>query len=129
MMNNCEQCVVKNKAICSALDADELIAINRLSRKVSIKAGQALIWEGDDSLIVANVVEGAFKLTSSLEDGREQIIGLLYPSDFVGRPFGDKNEYTVTALADSKSAYSLDPILISLFANIQIWSINYCNGR
>ncbi|MEH6757878.1 MAG: helix-turn-helix domain-containing protein [Parasphingorhabdus sp.] len=102
MMTSCDQCVVKNKAICSALDPDELIAINRLSRKVSIKAGQALIWEGDDSLIVANVVEGAFKLTSSLEDGREQIIGLLYPSDFVGRPFGDKNEFSVTALADSK---------------------------
>ncbi len=102
MLSNCEQCVVRNKSICSALDPDELIAINRLTRKVAIKAGQALIWEGDDSLIVANVVEGAFKLTSSLEDGREQIIGLLYPADFVGRPFGDKNEYSVTALADSK---------------------------
>lgn len=102
MINNCDQCVVRNKSICSALDSDELIAINRLTRKVAIKAGQALIWEGDDSLIVANVVEGAFKLTSSLEDGREQIIGLLYPSDFVGRPFGDRNEYSVTALADSK---------------------------
>ncbi|MEM8917254.1 MAG: Crp/Fnr family transcriptional regulator [Pseudomonadota bacterium] len=101
-MNPCETCAVRNQAICSALDPEELGILNRIGRSLSMQKGQSLMWEGDQSLTVANIISGVFKLTSSLEDGREQIIGIAYPSDFVGRPFGDTNEYTVTALTDAK---------------------------
>ncbi len=61
-----------------------------------------MIWEDDDSLLVANVIDGVLKLTTSTEDGREQIVGVAYPSDFIGRPFGQTSRATVVALTDAR---------------------------
>ena len=101
-MSLCETCVVSNRAICSALDSTEMGQLNRIGRQIEIKKGHTLMWEGEDSLVVASIVVGIFKLSSSLEDGREQIISLAFPADFVGRPFGKKNEYSVEALTDAR---------------------------
>jgi CRP/FNR family transcriptional regulator len=60
------------------------------------------MWEGEDSVLVANVVEGVLKLSSGTEDGREQIVGVVYPSEFIGRPFGSVNGQGVTALTDAQ---------------------------
>ena len=65
-------------------------------------AGEPLIWEDDDSLLVANVIDGVLKLVTSTEDGREQIVGVAYPSDFIGRPFGQTTRASVVALTDAR---------------------------
>lgn len=101
-MVSCDTCVVRNRAICSVLDKDELGVLSHIGRTINLEKGKTLFWEGDESLMVANIVEGVFKLTSSLDDGREQIVSVAFPSDFIGRPFGNKSEYTVTALSDAK---------------------------
>lgn len=101
-MSSCDTCVVRNRAICSVLESSELHALSSIGRSIKLSKGQTFVWEGDDSLMVANIIEGVFKLTSSLDDGREQIIGVAFPSDFVGRPFGTKTAYSVTALSDAK---------------------------
>lgn len=101
-MGSCDTCVVRNRAICAALDTDEIQALSTIGRRKTLAAGDPLIWEGDDSLLVANVIDGILKLTNSTEDGREQIVGVVYPSDFIGRPFGPKSGHSVTALTDSR---------------------------
>jgi CRP/FNR family transcriptional regulator len=101
-MNSCLNCHVRNRAICSALESDEVEALNKIGRRQSIKRGQVLIWEGDESLLVANVIDGVLKLSTSTADGREQIVGVVYPSDFIGRPFGANAQHTVTALTDAR---------------------------
>lgn len=101
-MSACDTCLVRNRAICAALDADEIVTLNRIGRTRTISAGQALIWEGDDSLLVANVVEGVLKLSTGTGDGREQIVGIVYPADFIGRPFGARSQHTVTALTEAR---------------------------
>lgn len=101
-MSVCEDCVVRNRAICGALDDDELQIMNRIGHKQDLKAGQTFMWEGDDSAVVANVIDGVLKLTNSLDDGREQIVGLAFPADFIGRPYHDSVKHTVTALTDTK---------------------------
>lgn len=101
-MTACDTCVVRNRAICAALDKDELEMLNDVGRRRQIHAGQSLMWEGDDSLMVANVIEGVLKLTTSTGDGREQIVGIVYPSDFIGRPFGGQSQHSVTALTDAR---------------------------
>lgn len=101
-MSACETCVVRNRAICSALDSHEINALNQLGRRRAVSAGEPLIWEDDDSLLVANVIEGVLKLTTSTEDGREQIVGVAYPSDFIGRPFGNTTKASVVALTDAR---------------------------
>lgn len=101
-MTSCDTCLVRNRAICSVLDSTELTVLNRIGRTRSIAAGQTLIWEGDDSLMVANVIEGVLKLSTGTGDGREQIVGIVYPADFIGRPFGARSQQTVTALSDAR---------------------------
>jgi CRP/FNR family transcriptional regulator len=101
-MVSCDTCAVRNQAICGALDPAELDALNRIGRRKTLEAGEALIWEGDKSVLVANVIEGMLKLSTGTEDGREQIVGVVYPADFIGRPFGATTRHSVTALTDAR---------------------------
>jgi CRP/FNR family transcriptional regulator, anaerobic regulatory protein len=101
-MKDCSECVVRNQAICAGLEPDELHALSRLGRKQTVQRGQTVVWEGDESLVVANVIDGVLKLSIGTADGREQIVGVVFPSDFIGRPFGKESPYSVTALTDAE---------------------------
>lgn len=101
-MNTCQECLVRNRSICASLNDDELSILNQIGRKQNLAAGQTLVWEGDDSVSVANVTEGVLKLSTSLGDGREQIVGIAYVADFIGRPFGNQANETITAISDAK---------------------------
>ena len=101
-MSACDTCVVRNRAICAALDANELETLNTIGRRRVLAPGESLIWEGEDSVLVANVIDGVLKLSTGTEDGREQIVGVVYPSDFIGRPFGSTTGHGVTALTEAK---------------------------
>ena len=100
-MGFCETCLVRNRAICAALDPTEIQALNGIGRQLKLEAGQSLLWEGEDSVLVANVIEGVLKLSTGTADGREQIVGVVYPSDFIGRPFGKQTAHSVTALTEA----------------------------
>jgi CRP/FNR family transcriptional regulator, anaerobic regulatory protein len=101
-MKDCSQCIVRNRAICSGLDIHELDLLGRQGRKQKIAKGQTVFWEGDDVVVVANVIEGVLKVSMSMSDGREQIVGIVFSSDFIGRPFGQQSPYSVTALTDAE---------------------------
>jgi len=94
--------VVRNRSICASLDPEARLLLGREGRIQTVKRGQTLVWEGEDALLVANVLEGVLKLSTSTSDGREQIVGVVYPSDFIGRPFGERSHHSVTALVDSR---------------------------
>ena len=49
---------------------------------------------------VGSVVRGVASLTQAMEDGSTQMVGLLLPSDFVGRPGRDSAAYDVVATTD-----------------------------
>jgi len=100
-MNFCQACLVRNRAICADLDDTEISVLNSIGRRRRLEPGEQLLWEGDDSILVANVIDGVMKLSSGTEDGREQIVGIVFPSDFIGRPFGSTTPYGVTALTDA----------------------------
>ena len=100
-MSYCDTCLVRNSAICSALDSKEIEALNSIGRRRQLEPGESLVWEGDQSVLVANVIEGMLKLTTGTEDGREQIVGVVYPSDFIGRPFGATTSHSITALTQA----------------------------
>ncbi|CAH0348598.1 Crp/Fnr family transcriptional regulator FnrL [soil metagenome] len=101
-MSACNSCVVRTQAMCSILSDREREEFARLGRQMAVPTGQTLMWEGADSMVVANVVSGALKLSTSVQDGREQIVGVVYPSDFIGRPFGKTSPHSVTALSDAR---------------------------
>jgi CRP/FNR family transcriptional regulator, anaerobic regulatory protein len=97
----CADCAVRDSALCASLNDDELARLNRIGRRQKLRKGEALHFAGDESLVFANVVEGVLKLSTSTADGREQIVGLLYPADFLGRLFAVRVDYDCTALTDA----------------------------
>ncbi len=96
----CGTCTVRHMAICDALSAEEIKGLSRISRRRAVPAGQTILGEGDSHTIFANIVSGVVKLTKTLDDGRQHIIGLLFPSDFLGRAFRKDNPYFAEAATD-----------------------------
>ena len=98
--NFCDACTVRNRAICGDLDNREILALNAIGQRRRLSAGETLLWEGEEAVVVANVIEGMLKLSSATADGKEQILGIAFPADFIGRPFGEATPYSVEALTD-----------------------------
>jgi CRP/FNR family transcriptional regulator len=98
----CQTCAIRNRAICSGLNDVELAQLNAIGRRRRLSAGERLLWEGDEAAVVANVIEGVMKLSTQTFEGKEQILGLAYASDFLGRPFGQTTPYGVEALTDAQ---------------------------
>lgn len=101
-MSDCTSCAVQCRAICASLSTAELVELGGMGRRQCVKAGHTLLWEGDAAPTVANVLSGVLKLVVAAADGREQIVGLVFPSDFIGRPFGKESPYRVTAMTDTE---------------------------
>jgi len=81
----CVSCMVKNHAVCKVLDAKEHIELAAITRHIIYQPGQTIVAETEDKEIVGTVISGVIKLTKALCDGREQIVGLLFPADVLGR--------------------------------------------
>lgn len=96
----CGDCPIRFRAVCSRCEADELTMLESMKYYRSFQAGQAVIWSGDRMDFVASVVTGIAMLTQTMEDGRRQMVGLLLPSDFVGRPGRVTAPFDVTATTD-----------------------------
>lgn len=99
--DRCNACVVRDRALCSSLSDEELTVLADIGRRREIPKGQVIAWEGDRANMCATLVSGVLKLTSATPDGREAIVGLLYPGDFVGELFVDEVHLTVTAACDA----------------------------
>jgi len=97
---NCGDCPIRHRAVCARCESDELARLEEMKYYRSFEAGQTVVWSGDRMDFVASVVTGIATLTQTMEDGRRQIVGLLLPSDFVGRPGREMAAYDVTATTD-----------------------------
>ncbi|WP_300058930.1 transcriptional regulator FnrL [uncultured Roseobacter sp.] len=96
----CSDCPIRHRAVCAKCDSQELELLEDIKYYRSFSAGQTVMWAGDHMDFVASVVSGVATLTQTMEDGRTQMVGLLLPSDFVGRPGRGEAAYTVTATSD-----------------------------
>ena len=97
---DCGDCPIRHRAVCSRCDGPELARLEEMKYYRSFEAGQNVVWSGDRMDFVASVVSGIASLTQTMEDGRRQMVGLLLPSDFLGRPGRAVAPYDVTATTD-----------------------------
>ena len=96
-LQTCGDCPIRHRAVCARCEPDELAILETVKYYRSFEAGQTVIWAGDRMDFVASVVTGIATLTQTMEDGRTQMVGLLLPSDFVGRPGRETAPFTVSA--------------------------------
>jgi CRP/FNR family transcriptional regulator len=96
----CSDCPIRHRAVCARCETDELAQLEQIKYYRSFQAGQTIVWSGDRMEFVGSVVSGIATLTQTMEDGRRQMVGLLLPSDFVGRPGRPSVAFDVTATTD-----------------------------
>jgi len=96
----CASCPIRHRAICARCDDAELVQLEKIKSYKTFTAGQPIIWRGDELVTFASVVIGIASLSRTMEDGRTQMVGLLLPSDFIGRPGREIVEFDVTAVTE-----------------------------
>ena len=100
VIHRCDHCPVRHQAVCGAMDEVQIKKLAQIAHRKKIPAGQTIISDEEPVDFFANVTSGAVKLTKTLPDGRQQIVGLLFPPDFLGRAYSKSNPYTAEAATD-----------------------------
>lgn len=100
LTKNCDDCPIRHRAVCASCDVHEMAELESIKYYRSYKAGQTIVWGGDRMEFVASVVAGVATIEHLTEDGRKQTVGLLLPSDFIGRPGRETAVYDVSAVTD-----------------------------
>ncbi|MEP4199116.1 MAG: Crp/Fnr family transcriptional regulator [Aliishimia sp.] len=96
---NCSECPIRHRAVCARCNDQELDRLEQIKFYRSYEPGQTIALRGDDMETISSVVSGTATLSRVMEDGRTQIVGLLLPSDFIGRPGRAHLQYDVTAIS------------------------------
>ena len=100
LISRCEHCAVRNGAVCGALKPDEIEHLNRIVRRRTVKPGETILSDEEPADFLANIVSGVIKLTKTLSDGRQQIVGLQFAPDFLGRAYGASHRYFAEAATE-----------------------------
>ncbi len=99
-LSDCNGCPIRHRAVCASCNASELVMLESIKYYRTYEAGQTIMWTGDRMEFVASIVSGTATIEHLTEDGRKQTVGLLLPSDFIGRPGRHTAVYDVTAVTD-----------------------------
>lgn len=73
----CKDCPIRHRAVCSTAHDSELALMVQIKSYTMHRAGDPILWCGDDMQFVASIVDGVATLGQTLEDGRTQVVGLL----------------------------------------------------
>lgn len=96
----CDSCAVRHRSVCSALTRPEIERLNAMAHSKILPPGHIILRDNEKPGYFANIISGVVKLTKSLGDGRQQIVGLQFASDFLGRPYRASSPYNAEAVTD-----------------------------
>jgi CRP/FNR family transcriptional regulator len=99
-INRCRGCAVRHRAVCGAMNEEQITALNAIAHTKLVEAGQVIMSDQEPATFFANIISGTVKLTKNTPDGRQQIVGLLFAPDFLGRAFSKNNPYFAEAATD-----------------------------
>ncbi|MFD1252807.1 MULTISPECIES: Crp/Fnr family transcriptional regulator [Devosia] len=110
----CQSCEARHQGICGALNAQQLLALSKTTRRVRKDAGDELMADAMPIASFANVLRGVIKLTKVLEDGRQQVVGLQFAPDLLGRPFAAESRVSAEAASEVDLCVIPKPALESI---------------
>lgn len=96
----CRGCEARHGGVCGALTGAQLAELTRHSKRRTVAAGCELIGQGECVSSYSNILKGVVKLSKIMADGRQQIVGLQFAPDFLGRPFMQESLMTAEAATD-----------------------------
>ncbi|MEM9733380.1 MAG: Crp/Fnr family transcriptional regulator [Pseudomonadota bacterium] len=83
----CRACEARHRGVCGALTPEQLLKLSQHTKLSSVKPDTTLLEAETPIDAYSNVVRGVVKLSKLMPDGRQQIVGLQFAPDFLGRPF------------------------------------------
>ncbi|NJO22286.1 MAG: helix-turn-helix domain-containing protein [Sphingomonadales bacterium] len=92
---------MRDTALCRVLNAQQLTRLNRHSYRRWYPAGQLIAGVSPSDDWCATVLSGVIKLSKLLPDGRQQIVALLFPGDFLGRPYRAEFPYVAETATEA----------------------------
>ena len=84
--------------MCSYSTPSELEVLEKTKFYQTFDPGQDIVSEGENTATLGSIIDGVVALQKTLEDGRRQMVGLLFPSDFIGRPLRPVAPYDAVAV-------------------------------
>jgi CRP/FNR family transcriptional regulator len=72
--------------VCTYCGPQELALLDAIKFYKTFLPGQEIVAAGEATDFLGSVLEGVVALSKTLTDGRRQTVGLMFPSDFLGRP-------------------------------------------
>ncbi|TRD17372.1 transcriptional regulator FnrL [Palleronia caenipelagi] len=98
---SCGTCPIRKRAVCAECSSDELDMLEQAKSYRTYPAGTTIVGAGEMLTHFSSIVIGCATLSRTLEDGRRQNVGLLLPSDYIGRPGRSRSAFDVVALSDT----------------------------
>lgn len=93
----CEHCGGKQFTVCGALEPVCAARLESLITRTHLAPKQILFIQGEPVAHHFTIVDGVVSIAKSMADGRRQIVGFLFPGDFLG--VADEEDYSCTAQA------------------------------
>lgn len=98
--DRCQNCPIRRDGFCRVLSARDITMLSRIAHHRTWAPGQTVLRPDERPMYRSAVSRGVLKLTKLLADGRQQIVDLLFPADFVGRLFAGQSPYFVEAVTE-----------------------------
>ena len=96
----CRSCDARHRGVCGVLRPEHLVRLGQHARRQTVGPGIELMAAGERPDRYANILSGVVKLSKVMPDGRQQVVGLQFAPDFLGRPFTETSDISaVTASA------------------------------
>jgi CRP/FNR family transcriptional regulator, anaerobic regulatory protein len=96
----CVSCEARHGGICGTLSPSQLTELSRHTKRRKVTGGSEVIGQGEQLNAYSNILSGVVKLSKMMADGRQQIVGLQFAPDFMGRPFLRESQVAAEAAVD-----------------------------
>lgn len=94
----CCECPIRHRAVCTYCGPQELALLDAIKFYKTFQPGQEIAAAGESTEFLGSVIDGVVALSKTLPDGRRQTVGLMFPSDFIGRPLQPVAQYDAIAV-------------------------------
>ena len=97
---DCAYCGVRETAACRGLSEAGQSEANAVSYRKAVRQGGVILREGDPVAWCGVIMSGVVKLVKTSSDGRQQIVGLQFGTEFLGQPFEQSWRLSAEAATD-----------------------------
>ena len=112
----CRSCEARHGGVCGVLTPSQLSELSKHTKRRKVAAGSEVVGQGERVTTYANILKGVIKLSKMMHDGRQQIVGLQFAPDFIGRPFTRESALTAEAATDTEVCVFPKPIIERLMS-------------